>query len=192
MTLKQNIDALVRGELGVEAVKEQLLDDITDSPVEAAHALQALHEEREKGALTQQHYDELTQFVSNTVITSSSAKPSLATAESAANDPIGDPPNPDDASTSMARPATEPTKDSAGNIDTVVDIGMILRDRFILDKVIGIGGMGTVYLGRDLVLVKYKDRNPYVAVKILNDSFKQRPDASIALQRDAADVGRER
>lgn len=62
----------------------------------------------------------------------------------------------------------------------------ILKGRFVLEERLGAGGMGTVYKARDLRKVEARDRNPYVAVKVLNDDFKRHPDAFIALQREAA------
>lgn len=62
----------------------------------------------------------------------------------------------------------------------------ILKGRFVLEERLGSGGMGTVYRARDLRRVEARDRNPYVAVKVLNDDFKRHPDAFIALQRETA------
>ncbi len=61
----------------------------------------------------------------------------------------------------------------------------ILQKRFKLEKVLGIGGMGVVYKAIDLRKVEAKDRNPYVAIKVLNEEFKKHPDSLIALQREA-------
>ena len=62
---------------------------------------------------------------------------------------------------------------------------LVLKNRFVLEKTLGIGGMGVVYRAKDLRKVEAKDRNPYVAVKILNEDFRKYPDAFIALQREA-------
>ena len=67
-----------------------------------------------------------------------------------------------------------------------IEPGSVLKDRFQLDDVLGIGGMGTVYRGRDLIKVEARDKNPYVALKVLNEDFKQHPDSFIALQREAS------
>jgi serine/threonine protein kinase/exonuclease VII small subunit len=64
--------------------------------------------------------------------------------------------------------------------------GSVLRGRFRLDRVLGSGGMGFVYLGSDLIKVRARDKQPLVALKVLNEDFKQHPDAFIALQREAS------
>ena len=63
---------------------------------------------------------------------------------------------------------------------------IILNQRFVLESVLGAGGMGTVYKARDLRKVEAQDTNPYVAVKVLGDNFKNHPDAFITLQREAS------
>ena len=64
--------------------------------------------------------------------------------------------------------------------------GSIIKDRFILDKVLGAGGMGKVFQARDLLKVEAKDANPYVAMKVLTEDFKAHPQAFMALQREAS------
>ncbi|QSQ46960.1 protein kinase [Xanthomonas translucens pv. translucens] len=69
--------------------------------------------------------------------------------------------------------------------DAVVGIGTMLKGRFLLEREIGRGGMGVVYLARDERKVEARDRDPYIAVKVLNDEFRQHPHALIALQRES-------
>jgi len=63
--------------------------------------------------------------------------------------------------------------------------GTLLNKRFVLESVLGFGGMGVVYLTKDLRRVEAEDPYPYVATKVLNDDFKDHPDAFIALQQEA-------
>ncbi len=64
--------------------------------------------------------------------------------------------------------------------------GSVIKDRFVLEKVLGSGGMGKVYLASDQLKVEARDRNPHVALKVLTEDFKEHPEAFIALQREAS------
>ncbi|MFV1873559.1 MAG: serine/threonine protein kinase [Oleiphilus sp.] len=63
--------------------------------------------------------------------------------------------------------------------------GKVLNKRFVLESVLGFGGMGVVYLTKDLRRVEAEDPFPYIATKVLNDDFKDHPDAFVALQQEA-------
>lgn len=66
-----------------------------------------------------------------------------------------------------------------------LEVGMVVKDRFLLEGVIGEGGMGFIFKAKDLRKEEAQDRNPYIAIKVLNDSFKDHPEALKALQREA-------
>lgn len=61
----------------------------------------------------------------------------------------------------------------------------LLKNRFVLQEIIGVGGMGIVYKAKDLLKVEAQDRDPYVAIKVLSEEFKTHPEAFISLQREA-------
>ena len=61
----------------------------------------------------------------------------------------------------------------------------ILKERFLLEKVLGVGGMGIVYKAKDRLKVEAQDRDPYVAIKVLSEEFKSHPEAFISLQRES-------
>ncbi len=64
--------------------------------------------------------------------------------------------------------------------------GHMLRKRFQLLKKLGEGGMGAVWRARDMLKVRARDRNPYVAIKLLTGDFREHPEAFIALQRETS------
>lgn len=63
--------------------------------------------------------------------------------------------------------------------------GDVLNGRFVLEECVGSGGMSTVYRALDRRKLEADDRDPYVAVKVLNVEFRAHPDSLIALQREA-------
>lgn len=65
------------------------------------------------------------------------------------------------------------------------DAPRVLKQRFVLEEKLGSGGMGTVFRAKDLRKVEARDRQPYLAIKVLNNDFREHPEAFIALQREA-------
>ena len=163
MSLQEEIAELRQGKIDLDEFKTRINDQLLpENREQVMELLQTLHESNKQGDLADDDYEELTQFVGDTI----------SPAEGA-----------DDAYTQLVADET-----STGEIDlsTTVRVGMRLRDRFILDEVVGVGGMGTVYRGRDELKLEARDRDPHVAIKVLNDTFKKRPEAFIALQREAS------
>lgn len=65
-----------------------------------------------------------------------------------------------------------------------LSVGVVLKDRFVLTEVLGKGGMGAVFKALDLRKVEANDREPYVALKVLNQDFRDNPVSFMALQRE--------
>lgn len=63
-------------------------------------------------------------------------------------------------------------------------VGSVIGERYELLSQLGSGGMGSVFKAYDRLRAEAQDRNPYVALKILSERFKEHPDSMIALQRE--------
>jgi serine/threonine protein kinase len=62
--------------------------------------------------------------------------------------------------------------------------GSVLAGQYVLESIVpggGSGATGVVYKARDLVLEEALDRNPYVAIKVLNEAFTRDPESMAAL-----------
>ncbi len=76
------------------------------------------------------------------------------------------------------------TNYSAGTAQEI-GVGSVIRERFVLEKVLGTGGMGAVYRALDLRKQEAEDTNPHIAIKLLHGEFKHHHRAFITLQREA-------
>ncbi|MFW6093890.1 MAG: serine/threonine-protein kinase [Pseudomonadota bacterium] len=64
--------------------------------------------------------------------------------------------------------------------------GAVINRRFVIEAVLGRGGMGVVYRAKDLRREETGDRDPFVALKVLSDQFRKDPRMAVALQREAS------
>lgn len=63
-------------------------------------------------------------------------------------------------------------------------VGSTLKNRFVLQQLLGVGGMGMVFKATDLRKIEAQDKEPYVALKVLNQDFQANPMALVSLQRE--------
>jgi len=63
--------------------------------------------------------------------------------------------------------------------------GSVIKKRFVLETLLGKGGMGIVFGAIDRRKEEARDPNPRVALKVLNADFERHPQAFMALQREA-------
>ena len=65
-----------------------------------------------------------------------------------------------------------------------VGVGRVLRDRYVLEKCLGSGGMGTVFKALDRYRADLPQANQYVAIKILHDKTEDRLELLANLRRE--------
>ncbi len=129
----------------------------------------------------------------STIVMREGEKPADKTSDSSDFIDISAPITNTDTATPSITAATGPTGTEwndpsipVGDLSGGYGEGSIIKQRFKLEKVLGIGGMGKVYKALDLLKFEAKDKKPYVAIKLLNDDFKDHPEAFISLQRESS------
>ena len=70
--------------------------------------------------------------------------------------------------------------------DTRVQVGSVLRDRFMLQERVSGGSMGVVYKALDRRLAETGSQEPWVAIKILSPQLSRNGNALRALQQEAS------
>jgi serine/threonine protein kinase len=71
-------------------------------------------------------------------------------------------------------------------VNEQLQIGSVLRDRYLLKEQVAEGSMGTVYKALDRRLAETGDKNPFVAIKVLSPKLSRNGTALRALQQEAA------
>ncbi len=66
-----------------------------------------------------------------------------------------------------------------------LESGSVIKQRFVLETLLGKGGMGLVFGAVDRRKLEARDPNPRVALKVLNADFARHPQSFMALQREA-------
>jgi serine/threonine protein kinase len=123
----------------------------------------------------------------------------IASVKTGIQPPSAPNPSPEDAETIIVNqapstaptPSTRRTAATAGTLSFSAEppsapltVGSVIKDRFVIKAVIGCGGMGTVFRATDLRREEAQDESPDVAIKVLNEEFREDPELFIALQRE--------
>jgi len=82
--------------------------------------------------------------------------------------------------------AGKPAKAAMPAVKQHGELPNVLSNRYRIERLLGVGGMGAVYRARDLLREQYGDPDPYVALKTLNEEFAEYPDANALLYSEFA------
>ncbi len=155
-----------------------------------AQIRRVLQERYEAGALRKETFQlvksMLDHYVSETIPTSPTAR-TVQAAQARINAPV------------KSTPVPEPTKNKFGAttiipdelapkklVESQVQVGSVLRDRFMLQEEVSGGSMGVVYKAMDKRLAEAGSQDHWVAIKVLSPQLAENGQALRALQQEAA------
>jgi serine/threonine protein kinase len=201
--LETLLDAFLRGEIGFEELDAAVSARLEEAPQRSDDIAALLDAARGRGLLPEVHQALLAKLRRQGDATSSGITRGIGESDPAAG--RFDAPGPMDTNFMLQAGAGSASGDAASEAEARAALtatggfpalpsdgspelgeGDNLRGRFELISKLGEGGMGAVWKGKDLLKEEAKDRNPFVAIKLLQKNFKEHPDAFVALQRETA------
>jgi hypothetical protein len=170
----------------------QLLADSGNTEAEIRRVLQDRYE---KGALRKETFQLVKSMLDRYVTEQAPTSPEIPDAKGRIEPLIGasadmpkpaaaKPAPPDKLTSTVVLPTD--THVPVGASDTRVQVGSVLRDRFMLKEQVAGGSMGVVYKALDRRLAEADSASPYVAIKVLSPKLSQSGLALRALQQEAA------
>lgn len=90
-----------------------------------------------------------------------------------------------DSSAAYAPTLKAPQPNDPPPLQGPLEPGTVIKQRFILERLLGKGGMGLVFGAVDRRKLEARDPSPQVALKVLNSDFARHPQSFMALQREA-------
>jgi non-specific serine/threonine protein kinase len=188
------LESFIDGNTDLPALERELRSDLTHEPSQAPEIGTLIETSYRSGRIAGAAYLALVDVVRSTTppLTSHSAETRLSPSAGRVSAPsIGDDETEYRPAPANPGPAIEPlvntvqTAHWAGTDSRAPQPGDVIKDRFVLEDVIGKGGMGVVFRARDKRKEEAQDRHPYAALKVLNEDFKRHPESLKALQREA-------
>ena len=183
---KEALEGFFNGRIDFKGLQERLDRELTKNPAQAPEIARLLEDLLRSDRLPAQAYLSLKERIGQSHFAASD--------EIHAHGPVPSGDSADDQRTRLAPGTGHPSMAAPAGFDRpqppemagprMPEVGTILKGRFVLEEEIGRGGMGAVYKARDLRKEEARDRDPFVAVKVLNEEFHGDLDAFIILQRE--------
>ena len=183
--LDTNLGATVDDVRMLSSVQQGIGRLLSDDGAGEDEIRRLLEEQFSSGQLRQETYQLVKSMLDRYVTEHVETVPSIAGTDSDAPRELGevDEPPVDELSSTTVLP-NEPLR--AETADDRVQVGSVLRDRFLLQEKVSGGSMGVVYKALDRRLAETGADSPWVAIKVLSPELARSGPALRALQQEAA------
>jgi serine/threonine protein kinase len=174
-------------------IQEGIGDLLADDANTEAEIRRVLQDRYEKGALRKETFQLVKSMLDRYVTEQAPTSPGRTDPEGRIEPSIGESAPPqappqssaaDAMSSTVVLPSDTHVPVTVG--DSRVQVGSVLRDRFMLKEQVSGGSMGVVYKALDRRLAEADSESPYVAIKVLSPKLSQSGLALRALQQEAA------
>jgi Protein kinase domain len=203
-SLDETLHLLSRGELTLDDARTQLKTLVHAAPTQTAQMITRIHGEVSAGRLSQDAARTLSTVVEDIARTLVRPSPgaddptNIRPAAASDSDATVRTLKPDlgTAARTLPAPGSEGTQVMQNRLVRTLEQaeeghhgplqpGSVIKKRFVLETLLGKGGMGLVFGAIDRRKEEAKDPNPRVALKVLNADFQAHPQSFMALQREA-------
>ena len=194
-----SIERFKIGEITLEDLREDLMNECAKSPIRMGEINVLLKAELVAGLISAEIYDILIAGLPKSVTDDAALLSDLLLKDSTEEDAetIISPGTNNEQRSIKTVSATSTTEYTLGD-DTRLDLpssseyskpielkpGTVLKDQFVIESILGSGGMGIVFKARDLLMEEMRDREPYVAIKVLRPEYQSDQTLLISLQRE--------
>ena len=172
-----DVDMLTDIQEGIDAL-------VSSEGISEAEIRRVLQERYDSGDLRKETFQLVKSMLDRYGSETAPASPKKSPPNAAASAPTPTPPSDEDSfgATTVIPVGAVPINDA----ETRVQVGSILRDRFLLKQKVSGGSMGVVYKALDRRLAEAGSEQTYVAVKVLSPLLAEDGNALRALQQEAA------
>lgn len=184
-SFEDGLDARLDDARLVAGIRDAIAKLLEESGSSEAHIRRVLQDRYDGGHLRKETFQLVKSMLDGFGAQTVALEPPKISAIEMPPEPGTSPAEPDPMTSTLVLP-TDTVNLRPDNADDAVQVGSLLRDRFLLQERIAGGGMGVIYKALDRRLAESGAASAWVAVKVLSPQLSSNGYALRALQQEAA------